>query len=44
MNEALVLDISVSNDLPFAKAGDECVLTYKPDENDKIVVTGFKLK
>jgi len=44
MNEALVLDISLSSDLPFAKVGDECVLTYKFDENDNIVVTGFKLK
>ncbi len=40
----VVLDISLSNDLPFAKAGDDCVLTYKYDENSSIVVTGFKLK
>ena len=40
----IVVDISLSNELPFVKRGDKCVITYEYDENDKIVVTGFELK
>ena len=44
MNEALVLDITLSSDLPFANKGDECEITYEFDENDNVVVKSFKLK
>ncbi|MBQ5590788.1 MAG: CvpA family protein [Clostridia bacterium] len=40
----IVVDISLSNELPFVKRGDKCVITYEYDENDNIVVTGFELK
>lgn len=43
-SEILVIDISVSEDLPFVKAGEEAVISFKSDEDDKITVSGFELK
>lgn len=39
-----VIDISVSDDLPFIKADDNVILTYGTDENGAEVVKEIKLK
>ena len=39
-----VIDISVSDDLPFIKADDKVILTYGTDENGAEVVKEIKLK
>ena len=39
-----VIDISVSDDLPFVKADDKVILTYGTDENGAEVVKEIKLK
>lgn len=39
-----VIDISVSDDLPFIKADDNVILTYATDENGAEVVKEIKLK
>lgn len=43
-SEILVIDISVSYDLPFVKSGDKATITFETDKNGNYTVTGFKLK
>ena len=44
IDDVMVLDISLSKDLPFVSVGDKCEITYEFDENDNVVVKSFKLK
>lgn len=43
-DEILVVDISVSDELPFVKSGDKATITFETDENGNYTVTEFKLK
>ena len=44
VEDTFILDISLSEDLPFVKIGDEFLVTYTKDENNKRIFKGFKLK
>ena len=44
LGDVITLDISLSNDLPFATAGDKCVIGYSFDEEENVNIKSFELK
>lgn len=44
LGDVITFDISLSNDLPFAAAGDKCVIGYSFDEEENLNIKSFELK